>query len=151
VVQLEHSGRRVSRCPYVHLSVRAITFELHDHWPRYLTSWFNLALSMSDSKVRVLGQSSRSREEKFLFRLWMQSIDWIVGKTSYGAVRKNAGADVSVTRRRYAEALDGCLSSSLCWSGRCELEWGHSSWCELLLLWMRVSLRCLWASFWSLR
>jgi len=45
-------------------SVRAITVELNDLWPRYLACWFVMALSRSSSRVKVVGESLWSEDEK---------------------------------------------------------------------------------------
>ena len=45
------------------VSMRTMTFELDDLWPRYLASWFILTLSRSTSNVKVMGQSSMAQEE----------------------------------------------------------------------------------------
>ena len=40
-----------------------------------MVEWFVFTLSMSSSKVKIVRQSSRSQDEMFLLRLWMQPID----------------------------------------------------------------------------
>jgi len=47
--------------------VRTETFELNDLWPIYLVYWFTLTLFTSSSKVKVIGQSSRSQDDKMFF------------------------------------------------------------------------------------
>jgi len=49
----------LSVCLTVYLSVRTITFEINDLWPRLLAYWFNLTFSRTTLKVKVI--SSRSR------------------------------------------------------------------------------------------
>ena len=58
VVQVEQSVRCV--CARVRLRVRTVTCELSYLWPRYLTRWFIMTLSRSNSKVKVIDQSSVS-------------------------------------------------------------------------------------------
>jgi len=78
----QHNATRYSRCErtlkhnlqwsilhieqsvaYMCLCVRTTTFELRSLWPRYLACWFILTLARLHSKVKVIGQSSRSPEE----------------------------------------------------------------------------------------
>jgi len=61
VVQIEQSVGCVCLC--VSVCIRTITFELNDLSPRYLTRWFSLLVPRSCSKIKILGQSSRSQEE----------------------------------------------------------------------------------------
>jgi len=56
--------------------VQTITFEANNLWPIYLACWFNLTLSRSSSKVKVVGQSSRSRYAKIIVRLRMHDTMW---------------------------------------------------------------------------
>jgi len=88
---------QVDQSVRVWLCLRTRTSVLKDLWPRYLACWFILTLCRSGSKVKITGQSSWSHDENIPFL-----------------------------------AMDAChdvtyLSSSLCYSGRCDLEWGLSS------------------------
>jgi len=64
VVRVEYSVRCVYVCVSICLSVRAITSDANYFWPKYLASWFNSTLSGSNLNVNVIGQSSRSHDEK---------------------------------------------------------------------------------------
>jgi len=59
VVQVEQSDR----CVCVSERFGTLTFELSELWPIYLARLFTLTLPRSNSKVKVIGHSSRSRKE----------------------------------------------------------------------------------------
>ena len=57
------------------LCVRTITLELNNLRPRYLACWFVIPLSRTESKIKVMCQSSRSQEK---------NVAKVVGATSSG-------------------------------------------------------------------
>jgi len=61
--------------------------------------------------VKVIAQSHRRKT--VLFRLWVHVMWWHVHSESpEGSIK-----------RAYSSYTIHCLSASLCWSGRCDLEW----------------------------
>jgi len=128
MVQVERQVCCVSLC------VRTITFVWTDLWPGYLACSFILSSSKSNSKIKVVGQSLPLRDEKVQCLVTDEVDDWKVnvGKISYSAVQGKYGRrldTVPMSARRdggmhSTDLLYSCLSSALCQSGRCDLEWG---------------------------
>jgi len=60
-------GRQIDKMESEPVCVHAITFEPRELRPRYLARCLVLILSRASSKVKVMGQSSRSHDENVYF------------------------------------------------------------------------------------
>jgi len=102
---------------------------------------FYLDIWHAGSKVSIIGQSSLSQDERNAHVSAVNAVDWLkvqmtlgkpvtvqCGKTQALTTLCRVHCGVSeVCTLPSAVAQVGCLSSSLHWSGRCDLEWGLSS------------------------
>jgi len=77
---------------------------------------FSTQVSVDPILVEFEGQGHGSkfavtRWQVFLYRLWVHVMRWRIHSES---------PDMHTTLTQFI----GCRSTSLCWSGRCDLEWG---------------------------
>jgi len=71
---------------------------MNDLWHRYLTRWLSLTLSRSSSKVKAIGQSSRSQEENVAKVVDANSIEVFLNYTGFCVVCGLMGSDRLLTR-----------------------------------------------------